>query len=113
MRRIQADFYAPFAGYSADECEFFRKPTQFRHFKERIDLIVKKHDDNTLVFIPPHEESLFKALKVLVLNKIPTVRTGIVRQIHAYLYEKFGKEGLKEIVRDYANYLKGFNNDNE
>lgn len=72
--------------------EWFKKPTQFKHFKARIDLLDSKNNDF-------HTE-----LKYKVLNLIPTINKELEAQIYRYLNDKYGKKKLEAIIRRCVRY---------
>lgn len=81
------------AWYNTNEdVEWFMKPTQFKHFKARIDLL----DVDDMGF--------YYNLKYKIINLIPTVNKELDVQIYTYLNDKYGKKELEEIIRKCARY---------
>lgn len=105
IRPIGPAYFNNWINYSNEECELFKKPKQFKHFKKRIELLLKRAEENRLIFLPKGDGILFKALKLYILNLIPTKNKDLTKQIYTYLYETFGIKKLKEIVKEYANYI--------
>lgn len=108
LRDIEDEFYHPFGGYSWEDVELFKNPTQLKHFKGRIDALINRRNKNMLALLPKGEGDFFLCLKLYVLNLIPTLNTELTHQIYVYLYDKLGAEELQMIVNNYANYLERF-----
>lgn len=75
-----------------EDVEWYKKPTQFKHFKARIDLL----DSDDMEF--------YSNLKYKILNLIPTINKELESQIYQYLNERFGKKKLKRIIQKCARY---------
>ena len=108
IRDIDLAYFHPWKNYSLEEEELFKKPTQSKNFKKRIELLIKRKDSNRLGFLPKGDGNFYLTLKKYVLNLIPTQNEELASEIYAHLYDVLGKEKLKTIVKIYANYLERF-----
>lgn len=108
LRDIENEFYHPFGGYSWEDIELFKKPTQLKHFKGRIDALINRRNKKILSFLPKGDGNFFLCLKLYVLNLIPTQNKELTHQIYVYLYDKLGAIELQTIIKNYASYLGRF-----
>lgn len=91
IRDIDLRYFSPSSPMNED-VEWYRTPTQFIHFKHRIDLL------------NPNDNYFYDDLKYKVLNLIPTQIEGLEEKIYKYLNEKFGKTKLEKIIRKCVRY---------
>ncbi len=101
IRNIDPTYFHPWRDYTNEKVEWFKKPTQFKHFKNRINLL---HDG--LVAEPLYKEKrdFEDFLKYKILNLIPTKNKELTEEIYDYLNLKYGKDGLNRILRKCARY---------
>jgi hypothetical protein len=108
LREIDPAYYNSWINYSIKESELFKKPTRFKHFKKRIEILIKRKESNTLVFLPKGDGIFLKALKLYVLNLIPTKKRHLAQKIYVLIYDKIGPNQFREMVNKYAKYIKKF-----
>jgi hypothetical protein len=108
VRNIDERYFHPFEVYTSEEDELFKKPTQLKHFQKRIDCLVRRRENNHIIFLPQGDGNFFLCLKLYVLNLIPTQNKELTRQVYFYLYEILGDKELQIIVKNYAKYLEEF-----
>ena len=105
-REIDPAYFPPRRNYSYGESCLFKKPTTLAHFKERIDALIIRENDGTLAFLDKGDGILYLALKLHVLNLIPTKNKALSNKIYVFMHDKFGKEGFSLLVNDYASYIE-------
>jgi hypothetical protein len=108
VRHINPAYFNPGANYSIEEAELFKEPSTFKHFKKRINLLLKRRRNGTLVFLPKGEGIFLLALKHYVLNEVPTQDKDLRGDIYLYLGKKLTEEEKDEINDNYAKYIQNF-----
>jgi len=106
IRPIASEFFSPSSYYSVEEEELFKTPSKLEHFKKRIDLLLKRQEKNRLIFLPDGDEGLLKAIKLHVLNKIPTKNAELTGEIYEYIFDRLPVNEFKKLVNHHANYIK-------
>lgn len=99
IRDIDPPFY--YLHCTDEEVEWYKKPTQFKHFKNRIDLLSIGLAGEPLY---KEERDFYNFLKYRILNLIPTKNIELTEKVYNYLSEKYGKKKLERIIRKCATY---------
>jgi hypothetical protein len=105
VRHIDPAYFNPGANYSIEEAELFKEPSKFKHFKKRINILLKRRKNETLVFLPKGGGNFFLALKLYVLNEIPTKNEDLTDRIYEYIGKIFTRKERETMVNKYAKYM--------
>lgn len=109
IRNINAEYFNPWKNYTVAELEWFKQPTQFRHFKARIDLLYKEQAGDPYY---NGERDFYDFLKLKILNLVPTRNKELTENVYKYLNDKYGSKELELIIRKCARYrIKRENNE--